>query len=105
MKKLSVDVKKYEVAPLNKQSPVPMLYMVDIIGWDKESPIQISESEKEAITEALAQGSFIEIGDVLVNPTSIRFIKAIGVDSREKFKYTKLEQDDGSTKIIKEAIL
>ena len=104
MKKLSVDVKKYEVAPLNKQSPVPMLYMVDIIGWDKESPIQISESEKEAITEALAQGSFIEIGDVLVNPTSIRFIKAVGEDTREKFAYEKIENEDGTTQVIKRPV-
>ncbi len=101
MKELSTQLKDYKPAPYNKPSTAPMLYRVDIMGWDKENALIVSESEREAIENSLSTGSFVKIGDNLINPNMIRFITATQKDTREKYEYKKIEQPDGSVKVVR----
>ena len=100
MQKLTIK-DDYKPAPLNKKKPTPMIYRVDIIGWEKDKPLLVSESEKEVILNSLSKGSFVEIGNDLINPTSIRFIKATEEDTRPKVRYEKVTLEDGTETVRK----
>ena len=98
MKKL--EIQEYKPQPLNKRSEKPMLYRLDIIGWDKNEPLVVSELELEKVTNAIQNNSFVRIGDNLINPTSIRFIKAVREDKRS-IPYKKIRKEDGSLEVIR----
>jgi len=89
------------IAPINKHKKEPQVYRVDIIGWDANNPIIISESEKKNIEKSLETKSFVEIGNNLINPTSIRFITALKEDTRGKVTYKKIELENGDFKVVK----
>ena len=83
---------KNSIQPYNKQSGKPMLYKVDVMGWEKDKPLVVSESEKDVIEQSLASGSFVKLGDNLVNPNMIRFIKPTEEDKRKNVRYEMDEE-------------
>ena len=83
----------------------PMIYNVSINDGNLGDKILIvNEAEKEGLEQAIADKSFVTIQGMTINAAYIRYIEPREEDKKGKVTYEKIEQPDGSIRVIKSII-